>query len=168
MVPQNITDYLDRNGCPYDVHRHARAVSAQRLAHALHVTGYKLAKTVVIEADGRVYLAVLPALELVDPERLAEILGARAARLLAEYEFSDLFPGCETGAEPPFGKLFGLPVVMDESLRDEDHLFVRAGSHEEVVEMKSADFERLEQPIAGAFAILPQRGRPAAEHAPAP
>ncbi len=168
MVPQKILDYLDQNDCPYDVHRHARAVSAQRLAHALHVTGYKLAKTVVCEAGGQVYLAVLPALELVDPERLAEILGARRARLLEEHEFADLFPDCETGAEPPFGKLFGLQVVMDESLRDEDHLFVRAGSHEEVVEMRSDDFERLEQPVVGAFAILPERARPAAEHAPAP
>ena len=66
--------------------------------------------------------------------------------LASEAEFRSRFPGCETGAMPPFGNLFGLPVFVDERLIKEKEIAFSAGSHNEVIRMKYADFDRLVEP----------------------
>lgn len=61
-----------------------------------------------IGVDDRLALAVLPAADQVDLERLARSLGAASVALATETEFRRAFPGCEVGAMPPFGNLFGM------------------------------------------------------------
>jgi Ala-tRNA(Pro) deacylase len=99
---------------------------------------------VLVKAGGKVWIAVVPATEMFDEARLAAVLGAPVARLLHESEFEGLFPDCEPGAEPPFGGLYGLPVVIESALADSERIVLRAGSHEEAIEMRYDDFCRLE------------------------
>jgi Ala-tRNA(Pro) deacylase len=156
MVPENIVRHLEAAGVSFLVRPHQRAVAAQRLAASVHVSGYRVAKAVLVDIDGERSMAVLPAADIVDEERLATALGAGRVRILHESEFLDLFPGCEIGAEPPFGSLYGLPVVMDRILaRAGGSLVFRAGSHEEVLEMTADDFMRLERPRLADFAVVP-------------
>ncbi|HKY32746.1 MAG TPA: YbaK/EbsC family protein [Candidatus Polarisedimenticolia bacterium] len=70
--------------------------------------------------------------------------------LARENEFQELFPGCELGAEPPFGNLYGVPVLVDSGLRQDEEIVFNAGSHEETVKMRYADYERLVSPAAVA------------------
>jgi Ala-tRNA(Pro) deacylase len=130
---------------------HTYAVSAQALAESLGVGGYQVAKTVLIDADGTTWMAVLAAPEIIDLRLLSVALGAHSARLLHESEVIPLFPDCQTGAEPPFGSLYGVPVVLDGDLAEEPRIFFRAGSHEEAISMKYRDYERLEQPLLAQF-----------------
>jgi len=116
------------------------------------VPGRQVAKAVLVKADEQVWIAVLPATDSVDEKRLAAVVGAEAARVLREEEFVGLFPDCEPGAEPPFGGLYGLPVVIDSALGDVGTIVCRAGSHQEAIEMRSRDFYRLEgRPKVGAI-----------------
>lgn len=155
MIPESIVHYLRHHNVRFTRHWHPRAVSAQKVAAALHVTGYRVAKSVLVEVDGRKLIAVAPAVELIDLDRLASVLGASRARLLDESEFAGLFEHCEVGAEAPFGRLYGLPVVVDSSLAEWPSILLRAGSHEETLEMTYQDFVALEQPIVASI------GRPA-------
>jgi Ala-tRNA(Pro) deacylase len=156
MVPQRVLRHLERAGVDVMVRPHPREVSAQRLAAAVHVSGYRVAKSVIIDADGQRMMAVIPAADIVDVRRLASELYVERVRILHESEFLDMFTDCELGAEPPFGSMFGLPVVMDASLaRGGGPLIVRAGSHEEVLELRASDYLRLERPRLGDFAVTP-------------
>ena len=148
MIPKRITDYLESRKLAYRRLPHEPAPTAPELAASVHVTGRHVAKSVVIEAESQRYIAVLPACDRLDEQLLAEVLKARSVRLLDEPEFAKLFPDCEPGAEPPFGRLFDMPVVLDESLADRNESIVfRAGSHTEALEMLYIDFERIERPI---------------------
>ena len=154
MVPEKVVRHLEKSNVPVVVRSHQREVAAQRLAAAVHVSGYRVAKSVLVEADGERLMAVLPAADIIDLTRLATALGASSVRVMHESEILDLFPGCELGAEPPFGSLFGLPVVMDRILaRARGPLVLRAGSHEEILEMPIEDFMRLERPRVADFAV---------------
>ena len=155
MIPSSIIDYLEKNKVPFKRRPHAQAIGAQELAASLHVTGYSVGKSVILEADGTKWIAVLPASETVSLLRLAELLKARNVRLLTEAEFAPLFRDCELGAEPPFGGLYGLPVVMDSSFARAAGIVLRAGSHREGLEIAYPDFVALEKPRIGAFGILP-------------
>lgn len=155
MVPEKVVRHLEKSNVPVVARSHEREVTAQRLAAAVHVTGYRVAKSVLVEADGQRWMAVLPAADIVDVSRLAASLGASSVRVMREAELFDLFPDCELGAEPPFGSLFGFPVVMDRILaRATRPLVVRAGSHEEILEISAADFMRLERPRIADFAVI--------------
>lgn len=151
MIPLSIQQYLRRNRVPFDRIAHPRAVSAQQLAATLHASGHRVAKTVVLRTERGLWLAVLPASETVDTEQARHILGVNSCRTANEPEFENLFPDCELGAEPPFGQLYRLPVMVDERLAQLDRLIFRAGSHTEAMEMRFQDFATLEWPLVAAF-----------------
>jgi Ala-tRNA(Pro) deacylase len=96
-------------------------------------------------------MVVLPAPYHVALERLEEATGRRNLRLATEAEFIGLFSGCEPGAMPPFGNLYGIPVWVDESLTREDEIAFNAGNHQQTVHMKYGDFARLVQPRVAAL-----------------
>jgi len=151
MIPNTIVQYLATKGVPYVPHHHDRAVSAQQVAHSIHVTGHRMAKVVIADVDDQRWIAVLPASLQVDDHDLAQALGGKRARFVREEEFAGAFPDCERGAEPPFGTLYGLPVVVERELAKEDRIVFRAGSHEDTVEMAYADYAALERPRLATF-----------------
>ncbi|MFY0564168.1 aminoacyl-tRNA deacylase [Archangium lansingense] len=153
MIPEPIQNYLQQQHVPFLRHWHPRAVTAQELAQALHVTGYRVAKSVIIEADGQLWICLIPAADILDLQKVREVLGTREARLATEDVFADRFPECELGAEPPFGHLYGLPLLMDEKLEGAEDLLLRAGSHEEALEVSVKDFIGLETPRTASISL---------------
>jgi Ala-tRNA(Pro) deacylase len=146
MAAEQVRKALEEHGIAYEVHTHDRAVTAQQVAAAEHESGWHVAKPVLVRADGKLVMFVVPAPLLVDLDKAAVALGANDARLAAEEEFTDRFPDCETGAEPPFGNLYGVPVYVDERLRTEQRLVFAAGSHTETMTVSLGDFLRLVEP----------------------
>ena len=146
-----LQEYLDRNSVRYQVLTHSEAYTAQEIAELQHVPGRQMAKVVMLKSGDRPFMAVLPAAERISFARLREVVGEQVA-METESEFSALFPGCETGAEPPFGNLFGLDVWADASLAKNDEIVFNAGTHRQTVRMQYADFERLVKPRVAAFA----------------
>jgi Ala-tRNA(Pro) deacylase len=82
---------------------------------------------------------------------MERLLGTRV-ELAREEEFAGLFPGCELGAEPPFGNLYNLPVYADESLGKDPEIVFNAGTHLEAIRMKYLDFEKVVRPIVAPVA----------------
>lgn len=157
MVIARLTDYLDTHKIPYVVISHSPAFTAQGIAALAHIPGKELAKTVIVQLDGRLAMAVLPANFHVDLTLLKHGAHAQTASLACEEDFRDRFPGCETGAMPPFGNLYGLPVFADDSLEKDIAIAFNAGTHRELIRMAWADFKRLVEPVVIRFAV----GRPA-------
>lgn len=146
MAADRLHALLDEQGIDYEVHEHERAVSAHHLADAEGVSGYDVAKPVLVAISGQLAMVVVPGAEHVDLERVSEVLGHNDVRLASEDEFTGLFDDCETGAEPPFGNLYGIPTFLDEDLRARQRLVCRDGSHTRTITLATTDYVRLEQP----------------------
>jgi Ala-tRNA(Pro) deacylase len=131
---------------------HRPAYTANRMAQALHVPGREVAKTVLLRTEGGYLLAVLPATHQVDLTELRQEMGANRLEMATEEEMERLFPDCERGAIPPFGSLYNMPTVVDESLAEDDQITFEAQSHEEAMRMAYRDFEEIEHPRRGHFA----------------
>jgi Ala-tRNA(Pro) deacylase len=142
---------LDQNGVHYSLIVHHTAYTAQEVAAAEHVPGREHAKVTVIKVGKDFAMAVMPAQKKIDFVKLAAVLGDRQIRLAEEKEFSGVFPECEPGAMPPFGHLFGLPVIVDLELEKDQNIAFQAGTHVESIRMKYADFKRLEKPRTADF-----------------
>jgi Ala-tRNA(Pro) deacylase len=151
-VAAKLKECLDGNAVKYDVLTHAQVYTAQDVAAATHVPGRELAKSVVVKADDRFVLAVLPAPRKIDIDKLQQVVRAKEIRMAHEAEFASLFPGCELGAMPPFGNLYGVDVYVDDSLTRDEEIVFNAGTHVEAIRMKYKDFERLVKPTVGDFA----------------
>ncbi len=113
MQLSKLREFLDSRHIKYLVISHSLAYTAQGIAALTHLSGKKLAKTVIVKIDGILAMAVVPAPDHVDLDRLRALTGARVVELATEREFKDAFPDCETGAMPPFGNLYDMCVYAD-------------------------------------------------------
>jgi Ala-tRNA(Pro) deacylase len=151
MPSQKLKKYLDENKIKYISINHSSVFTSQEIAASAHIPGKELAKTVIIKADGKMAMAVLPASYKISFEYLKSILGADEVRLAYEQEFMDKFPDCEVGAMPPFGNLYGLEVYMSESLSADEEIAFNACSHTELIRMNLKDFINLVRPKVVKF-----------------
>lgn len=146
MALTTLQRFLDSKQIKYIVISHSVAYTAQGIAALAHIPGRELAKTVIVKIDGGLAMAVVPASRHVDLNMLKAAAGAKSVELAAESDFKDHFPDCETGAMPPFGNLYQMPVIADESLAQDKEIAFNAGTHRELVRLAWEDFERLVTP----------------------
>ncbi|MGD0078021.1 MAG: YbaK/EbsC family protein [Sedimentisphaerales bacterium] len=141
-----IVDYLKKAKVKCEVKEHKPTFSAQQMAATEHEPGKFVAKPVIVRADDKFVMCVLPACRKIDLQTLKKQLGAKSIELAEEEEVGKLFADCELGAEPPFGNLYDLPTIMDKSLEDDDHIVFQAGSHDKAVKITMADYRKLVNP----------------------
>jgi Ala-tRNA(Pro) deacylase len=147
-----LSEYLDQHHVRYEVLSHRQTFTAQETAQAQHVHGREMAKVVIVRGGGEFAMVVLPAPCLVDLERAGAVLGKPDLDLATEEQFTSLFPGCEPGAMPPFGNLYGLPVWVDRALTRDEQIVFNAGTHTQTVRMRYADFAQLVHPKVASLA----------------
>ncbi len=155
MPTNKVKEFLDTQHVRYASISHSVAYTAQGIAALAHVSGKELAKTVIVNIDGILAMAVLPATRHVDLRQLKIVTGAVDVKITPEEEFKNKFPDCEPGAMPPFGNLYDMQVYVDLALAEDKEIAFNAGSHHELIRMSYADFERLVQPLVAEFARQP-------------
>ena len=141
-IPRSVDQYLTRSGVQYDVIAHTRTSNSSQSAEAAHVPGHQLAKGVMLHDDTGYLLAVIPATRRVDFDALDAQLGRRFM-LAREDELPAMFKDCEPGAIPPFGRAYGIEVVMDDDLLDAEDVYFEAGDHRALVHVTGPDFLQL-------------------------
>ncbi|MCG8342725.1 MAG: YbaK/EbsC family protein [Chlorobiales bacterium] len=153
MPIRKIREFLDSHHIRYFIISHSPAYTAQEIAAAAHVPGKELAKTVMVIIEGKLAMAVLPASNKLDFDKLKEAAGTRSVELAAEEDFADMFPGCEVGAMPPFGNLYGMKTYVAEELAEDEEIVFNAGNHNELLRLSYADFERLVKPLVVKMSV---------------
>jgi Ala-tRNA(Pro) deacylase len=151
MPATKLKELLDGHNVKYVTMTHSTAYTAQEIASLAHVKGDEFAKSVIVTIDGVMVMAVLPASYRVDLSLLKTAANGNQITLATETEFRNRFPECETGAMPPFGELYGMPVFVDESLTREKEIVFNAGTHHELIRLSYDDFVKLVKPTVAKF-----------------
>ena len=140
---QGLLDWLASHDVEYEIHEHNPAFTATATAAAEGVDPRTFAKVVGLATDdGRRVLVVIDATDHVDLDKARRVLDTDRARLLSEDELSSLAPGCEVGAIPAVGSLFGLATYADFAVRDDPDISFNAGSHRFSARVERAAWER--------------------------
>lgn len=147
-----LDDFLSGQEVPFERLPHRQAFTANRIAQLLHVPGKEMAKTVLVRAPRGYFLAVLPATHHVDLARLSQDLHEDEIGLAEEDEIEQIFSDCERGAMPPFGSMYDVETVVDQSLAEDDRIVFEGQDHEEAYRMTFRDFESVEHPRLAKFA----------------
>ena len=152
-IIEKLEALLEQENVRYELFAHPAAYSSQRVARAERVPGREEAKVVILNADGRDIMVVLPATHRVDLLKMGSFLGTKNLRLEKEQKFSGLFPDSEPGAMPPFGNIYHVPVYVDKNLGENEDIVFNAGRHNEAIRMKYRDYEGIVKPSVGDFAM---------------
>jgi Ala-tRNA(Pro) deacylase len=159
-IMSKLKDLFDEAKIPYEVYNHPLAYTAQEIAQKQHFSGNEMAKVVILKVDGSLIMAVITASQKINLATVRVNLGAQEVRLATEDEFISRFPGCEIGAMPPFGNLFGLLVYVDPAVAKDESIYFNAGNHVQTVHMRYKDFAALVHPRV--IRLMEEKSRKAA------
>ena len=148
-----VHEKLNREAIRYEETHHRPTFTSQKMAQAEHVHGMNVAKPVIVNADGQYYMCVLPACCHISLDAIKSVLDAGFVRLAAEDELPKLFPGCEIGAEPPFGSLYGMPTILDDRMENDEFIIFQSGTHDEAIKIGMQDYLKIETPRIFSFSV---------------
>jgi Ala-tRNA(Pro) deacylase len=152
-ILKRLKDYLEKNQIRYEGGVHEPVYTSQEIAATMHVPGKEWAKVVMVKADGKMTMLVLPASYRIDTKKLKKVLNCKRLGISKEKDFEELFPDCEIGAMPPFGNLYNLEVWVDQVLTEDEFIIFQAGSHVETLKIKYSDYAQLVNPKVGNFSV---------------
>jgi Ala-tRNA(Pro) deacylase len=141
-IAHRVSEYLAEQDADFDIIRHPHSSTSIESAQLAHVPGNRIAKSVVLGDERGYLLAVLPASARVDLGELHRQTN-RNLGLASEYELGALFDDCEPGAVPPFGNVYSLDTIVDESLVEQSDIYFEAGDHERLIHVSAETFENL-------------------------
>jgi Ala-tRNA(Pro) deacylase len=141
-VTERLVRWLRESAVKFDVLEHEPVRTSEEAARVRGTALEDGAKALVVRADDRYVHVVMPAHLKLDNAALRALLGTRKVRFATPDELLEL-TGCTPGAVPPFGNLFGLPVIVDEALAGRERIVFNAGSNAVSITMAATDFFRL-------------------------
>lgn len=146
-VVSKILELLQNNNCWHETFQHEPVRTSEEAAKTR--PGYTLhqgAKAMIVRIKNpqpKFVMLVLPADLRFDNAKVKSFLGAKDLRFASEQEIGELTGGVQPGAVPPFGNLFGLEIVADPALFENEKIVFNAGDRCFSVAMKSEDYKRL-------------------------
>lgn len=150
-IAKNLDKLLKQNKIKYEVVEHRKVFTAFDSAETQHEKLSEVAKAVLLKGKKNLYLAVLPAGNNCDFKTLAKL----ATDKVSMAKEKDITKNMKTkvGLIAPFGSLYKLPVFIDKKLLKNKKINLPAGSYTESVVLSVKDYLKLENPIAGNFAV---------------
>jgi Ala-tRNA(Pro) deacylase len=151
-----LKEYLVDHGIAYDMIPHAHSATMVEAAHRANLPSDHVVKTVVLEDDEGYMLAAVPASHHVRLTALRKALNRRFG-LATELDVARLFADCEPGAAPPVGPVYGLDVIVDDSLTKKSDIYFEGGDHCTLIHVRGEDFSRLMAQATHARISRPDR-----------
>jgi Ala-tRNA(Pro) deacylase len=146
-----VKQLLTQRGVPYQECHHPDAFTAQEVAQKEHISGHRVAKVVVVIADGRPVELVLPASRRVAFDQLRRVLGVQEVRLATEAEMANYFPDAEVGAMPALDHWKGVEVLMDSTMQIQGDILLQGGTHQDAVRVRFTDWFQAIHPRVDSF-----------------
>ena len=150
-TPLWIRRMLELRGIAFEELHHPEVYTAQEVAQREHVSGHRVAKVVVVMADGRPVELILTASRNVNLDRVRTVLHANEVRLATEAEMEKFFTDCEVGAIPALRHWKDVAVLMDRSLNIEGQILFQAGTHADAVRLNFRDWYEMVNPQVATF-----------------
>jgi Cys-tRNA(Pro)/Cys-tRNA(Cys) deacylase len=154
-------DAARRAGVAFEVHAYAHDARstlrqggrgyALEAVDALGLDPARVFKTIVVEVDGRLGLAVVPADAEVDLKGVASALGGRRAAIAAAAD-AERATGYVLGGISPLGTRRALPTALDVSASVHPTIHVSAGRRGLEIEVAPADLLRLTGGVSAPIA----------------
>ncbi len=140
-----IQELLDSRHIPYELKHHPAVRTSKEAALARGESIQIGAKALLVKDDTHFVLLVLPAHLKLDTKKTKRILNSKNLRFATPEELMQMAK-VEKGAVPPFGPLFGVPMIVDQRLFENEYMAFNAGSLETSIKMRTQDYKMVINP----------------------
>lgn len=148
ITVNKIIKLLGQNGAWFETFEH-EAVRTSEEAAKIRV-GYSIkqgAKALIVRVrtatEKYFVMLVVPGDMKFSNDKVKKILDAKDIRFATAEEVTELTEGIEFGGVPPFGNLFGLKVVADQTVFKNEKIIFNAGDRKFSIAMKSKDYMKI-------------------------
>lgn len=141
-VAATLNSFLKNRACRYDTVEHPFALTTAAAGVSAAIALRQVAKAVVLHHRGGYLVAVIPAMHKLLLAEVERLTGASVS-LAPETEIQRIFGDCASGAIPALGQAYGLSVIWDRCLQDEEDIYLEAGDHRRLLHLRQAQFRRL-------------------------
>lgn len=149
-ISKRLLKYLSKHKIGFKIIPHKKVYTTFDLATTLKTGLDKVSKSLLVKADKRYIIVVLPAHVRLNLLRLKSALKASKVSIASEKEMLETLK-IKTGSLDPFGKFKKLEVVIDKELSKLKKVIMRSGSFTESLEVPVRDYVRIEQPIIASI-----------------
>ena len=147
---EKILNIFKENNVTYQLYEHEPVYTSQEAAKIRGVELKTGCKSMVLRTkDGKFVLANVAADRKIDLKKLERMLDRKLS--FASKEEVLQTTNCESGSVPPFGKLFGLPTFLDESVLENDFVNFNIGMLTRSVKISKQDLLKLMDPTISKF-----------------
>jgi Ala-tRNA(Pro) deacylase len=147
---EKILSIFKENNVTYQLYEHEPVYTSQEAAKIRGVELKTGCKSMVLKTkDGKFVLANVAANKKIDLKKLERMLDRKLS--FASKEEVLQITNCESGSVPPFGKLFGLPTFLDESVLENDFVNFNIGMLTRSVKISKQDLLKLMDPTISKF-----------------
>ncbi len=154
-VLHRLKDLLASRNVSFTLTSHRAVYTSTEAAEVRGESLHSGAKALVVKADERFVMLVLPGDHQLDSKAARRMLGVKSIRFANKDEVTAI-TGLQPGSIPPFGSLFGLKTFCDATLKESRKINFNAGSHTESVRMEYADYAAVEQATEDTFSYRSQ------------
>lgn len=112
-------------------------------------TGYTLkqgAKALILKVGKKFIMVVLPGDSKMDSKKIKNYCNSKSLRFATPEEVLKITGGVKVGGVPPFGNLFGLEVIADPTLFDNEKIVFNAGDRRFSIAMLAEDYREAVNP----------------------
>lgn len=133
---------FDMQKVAYRVYPHKRVNSLLQVAKLLTINPEHVLTTQVLADQQGTLLLVYPLATRFDLEQLQKDLN-RNLQPLPEIKINRIFNDCDAGCCPPIGQPYGMDVILDKTIKQQEFVYFSSGSYTSLVQMRTRDFFHL-------------------------
>ena len=147
---EQIVELLDLKKVKYKLIEHKEVLTSEEAAKERGTKLSQGAKALIMKADKKPLMIVLPADRKLDFKKLKSEVKIKDLEMANPEEVKKI-SGVSIGAVPPFGNLLDIPLYVDTHLGEEKEIAFNAGSHSKSIIMQYSDFEKIAKPVVGDY-----------------
>jgi len=140
-VPKKVLNFLEKSKIKFEIIEHKKVFTAFDKSQTLKVPQKIVGKTLVLKADKKLILALIPANKKLDLRKLKKF--GKKIELAKESQIKKKLKGVKVGAVPPFGVLWGLPTIVDSSFKKQKEMILNSGDWNYSIKISSKNLEKL-------------------------
>lgn len=141
-IARKLEDHLNRVGVDYHLISHPYSSTSKEAAHKAHIPTREMIKGIVVHDGDQFHLTVIPVCNRLVIPWLNSLMNGHF-ELVGESTLKQHFDDCEEGAIPALGQVYGMPVIWDESLQDQEDFYFESGDHQNLVHLDRGSFMQL-------------------------
>jgi Ala-tRNA(Pro) deacylase len=149
---EKLKKFLDEHKISYEYKEHEEVRTSEEAAKARGEDIKIGAKAMILKCDERFVMFVLSAAKKIDSKKVKMLLNIDSLRFATPEEVLKI-TDCIPGAVPPFANLFGIDLIVDKSIIENEHMAFNAGDRTKSFKILRHNYIQLLNPRIESFSM---------------